>query len=38
MVEKGKALAADPNYPSAAVINSVASKILQSPDPSEDLS
>lgn len=38
VVERGRALAADPNYPSSAIISSVASKILQSPDPSEDLS
>jgi len=35
-VARGRALAADPNYPSLEVVRSVASKILASPDPSED--
>lgn len=36
MVERGRQLAADPSYPSAAILTSVASKILNSPDLSED--
>jgi hypothetical protein len=36
MVEKGRALAADPGYPPAAMIRSIAQAILASPDPSED--
>jgi hypothetical protein len=36
MVEKGRALAADPNYPPSSVIRSLAQAILQSPDLSED--
>ncbi len=38
MVAKGQMLAADPSYPSADILARVAQKILQSPDPSEDLS
>jgi len=38
MVAKGRAMAADPNYPSAAVIRQVASLIVNSTDPSEDQS
>ncbi len=38
VVERGRALAADPNYPSSSVIQSVAGKILASPDLSEDAS
>jgi hypothetical protein len=38
MVARGRALAADSSYPSTQVIGDVARKILQSPDPSEDLS
>jgi hypothetical protein len=38
VVERGRALAADPNYPSAQVIQSVARRILASPDLSEDAS
>jgi hypothetical protein len=38
VVARGLALAADPNYPSADVLKSVASAILNSPDPSEDQS
>ena len=38
VVARGLALAADPSYPSAAIIQSVASKILASPDLSEDAS
>jgi len=38
MVEKGRALAADPDYPSAAIIQGLAGMILNSPDPSEDRS
>ncbi len=38
MVAKGQLLAADPSYPSLDVLGRVAQKILQSPDPSEDLS
>jgi len=36
VVARGMALAADPNYPSAAIIQSVAEQIMQSPDPSSD--
>jgi hypothetical protein len=35
-VAKGRDLAADPGYPSLEIIRGVASKILASPDPSED--
>ena len=38
VVERARALAADPTYPSAAVINHVARKIVASPDISEDQS
>jgi hypothetical protein len=38
VVERGRALAADPSYPSHEIISSLASKILQAPDLSEDLS
>jgi hypothetical protein len=38
VVARGQALAADPNYPPADVIKSVASMILNSPDLSEDQS
>jgi hypothetical protein len=38
VVERAKALAADPNYPSAAIMKSVAGQILASPDLSEDAS
>ncbi len=38
VVERAKALAADPNYPSAAIMKSVAGQILASPDLSEDVS
>jgi hypothetical protein len=34
-VARGKALAADPNYPSAAVIRQISAAIVASPDPSE---
>ena len=37
-VARGQALAADPNYPSAAIISKVAAMIVNSPDPSEDQS
>ena len=36
VVERAKMLAADPDYPSAAVIQHVARHILASPDLSED--
>jgi len=36
VVARGQALAADPNYPSAAIIKSVAGLIVNSPDLSED--
>jgi hypothetical protein len=36
VVARGRALAADPNYPSAAVIRSVAALIVNSPDLSEE--
>ncbi len=37
-VARGMALASDPSYPSADVIRGLASIVLNSPDPSEDLS
>ena len=36
VVARAKELAADPSYPSAAVLKSVAGQILASPDLSED--
>jgi hypothetical protein len=36
VVARGRALAADPNYPSLSVIRSVAALIVNSPDLSED--
>jgi hypothetical protein len=36
VVERAKVLAADPSYPSAAVMKRVAEQILGSPDLSED--
>lgn len=36
VVERARALAADPHYPSAAVIKRVAEQIVGSPDLSED--
>ena len=36
VVARGQALAADPDYPSAAVIRSVAALIVNSPDLSEE--
>jgi hypothetical protein len=36
VVARGQALAADPTYPSAAIIKSVAGLIVNSPDLSED--
>ncbi len=36
VVERARALAADPNYPSAAVIKRVAEQIAGAPDLSED--
>jgi hypothetical protein len=38
VVARGQALAADPDYPPAAVLQRVASLILDAPDPSEDQS
>lgn len=38
VVARGKALAADPNYPPASVIGGLASLVLNSADPSEDQS
>jgi hypothetical protein len=38
MVAKGQALAADPSYPSAEVMQRVAGMILSAPDLSEDQS
>ncbi len=38
VVARARLLAADPNYPSPAVMKSVASQILASPDLSEDAS
>ena len=36
MVEKGRALAADPDYPPASVIRQIAGMLVNSPDLSED--
>jgi hypothetical protein len=36
VMERARALAADPNYPSPAVMKQVAAMILHSPDLSED--
>ena len=36
VVERARALAADPSYPSHAVLREVAQQILKSPDLSED--
>jgi len=36
VVARGQALAADPSYPSASIIKSVAGMIVNSPDLSED--
>ena len=36
VVERGRALAADPNYPSFEIMGDVARQILSSPDLSED--
>ncbi len=36
VVARGKALAADPSYPSAAIMQSVAGQIVNSPDLTED--
>lgn len=36
VVARGKLLAADPGYPPASVISSIAKQILRSPDLSED--
>jgi hypothetical protein len=36
VVARGRALAADPSYPSMQIIGEVARKIAQSPDPSEE--
>ena len=38
VVERARALVTDPNYPSPAVIKSVAQQILRAPDLSEDAS
>jgi hypothetical protein len=38
VVERGRTLAADPHYPSSSIIQSIAGKILASPDLSEDAS
>jgi len=38
VVARGQALAADPDYPPASVLQRVASLILDAPDPSEDQS
>ncbi len=38
VVARGRALAADPNYPSMATLGKVAEQILKSPDLSEDQS
>jgi len=36
VVARGKALAADPNYPSATVLQRVGAILLNSPDPTEN--
>ena len=36
VVERGKALAADPSYPSVAIIRQVSAKIVNSPDLTVD--
>jgi hypothetical protein len=36
VVARGRALAADPSYPSPAVLTKVAAMIINAPDPSED--
>ncbi len=38
VVERAKALAADPSYPSDKIINQISKAIVNSPDLSEDLS
>ncbi len=38
VVERARALAADPGYPSAAIIQKVSEQILKAPDLSEDAS
>ncbi|MGH7996795.1 MAG: hypothetical protein ACREFX_10625 [Opitutaceae bacterium] len=38
VVARGRQLASDPGYPSAAIIANVAAQIVNSPDPSEALS
>lgn len=38
VVERARALAADPNYPSTEIVRHVAQQILASPDLSEDQS
>jgi hypothetical protein len=38
VVARGEKLASDSSYPSTEILSAVARKILQSPDPSEDLS
>jgi len=36
VVERGRALAADPNYPSAEILLDISRRILASPDPADD--
>ncbi len=36
VVARGRALAADPAYPSSAILQDISRRILQSPDPAED--
>lgn len=38
VVERAKALAADPNYPSTEIMRGIAAQILRSPDLTEDAS
>ena len=38
VVARGRALAADPSYPSAAILSKVGEAIIKSPDFSEDAS
>ncbi len=38
VVERGRALATDPAYPSSAIIGRISAQILASPDPASDAS
>jgi hypothetical protein len=37
-VERGRALAADPAYPSPEIIKRISEQIVRSPDPADELS